>query len=123
MIIVLSWEQFKPFLNGDFVFVEETEDKWILIRGMTGNIQLKCNVAKSDDTEKNIMFVEKYLSNNPNLFKAMAIKETETKELIIRDVMKEEPYSNFAPADVMSEETEETEEAEETEVQEDELGQ
>lgn len=70
----LYWDDFRiRYLKTNTIFVDEKEDKWMFYT-TEGNLLLKTEYNKSQDYEKNAIFVLTYL-NNQNIIKIIPEEE------------------------------------------------
>lgn len=80
-MIEIEWDVFHTkYLNQNTVFIEETLTDYILYT-YEGIIILKSIVSKKEDSEENIMFVERYFSGRTNIVRALSV-DYGSKEIV-----------------------------------------
>ena len=75
MIFVVSWAAFQARTAGANVYVVEEDDRWNLFAVMSSAEVLKCVMLKSENAERNIMFVDKHLMDKRNVIKIIGVEE------------------------------------------------
>ena len=75
MIVIINWNIFHlKFFNQNAIYVQENENDWTLYT-QDSFIIVKCIVKKSENSEENIMFVQRYLDSSQNIIKVEDINE------------------------------------------------
>ena len=74
-MITLDWQTFNfRYMSKNRIFVLETDDSWELFTS-DGLFIIKCSVEKYAEQTENIMFIERYFNNRPNIIKVLEISE------------------------------------------------
>ena len=90
MKVIVDWETYQThFLGKGRHFVVEEDDSWVFHTD-DGQFIIKCTVEKYADQTENVMFVERYLSNNPGIIKVELVDTEES----IEELIEEELYGN-----------------------------
>ncbi len=70
-MITVGWDIFQiKYLPHKEIFVLETDDSWVLYTSSEG-YKIKCIVEKSAEQGENIIFLERYFHNKPNITKVL----------------------------------------------------
>lgn len=73
MIVVLNWQTFQQlYLLSNIIYVKENDDSWDLWTDQ-GLYHVKCTVEKEEDSEKNMMFVDRYFADKQNIVRVVDI--------------------------------------------------
>lgn len=102
MIFVVGWPVFHMRTGGCNIYVDEYDDRWEMYAVMTSAEVLKCVMRKSDNTERNIMFVDKHLMDNRNVVKVMGV-ERNSMLLKVEQAEDDEKRAVSVPLDLESE--------------------
>ena len=85
MEFILNWNDFIQRTASSNIYVKEEPDRWCCYAVIKGNEMISCYVKKSDNFEQNIMFVDKYLTSNPQVVKILGIKRGNNFNFIVEE--------------------------------------
>jgi len=92
-MITLAWDLFnEKYMNTSRIFVLETDSAWELFT-YEGIFKITTTVEKREDQTENMMFVERYFSNKPNVMKVLEIDDFE--EIDQTEIFQEIPEPDF----------------------------
>jgi len=107
-MITLDWPTFnQKYMSKNRIFVLETDASWELFAD-DGIFKIHCTVDKYAEQTENMMFIERYFNNRPNIIKVLEIDDYE-EEVEVFEPMKDE-------ADLLYEELVEADEKEKEEL-------
>jgi len=90
MIIDIEWETFHlKFFNQNTIFVKEHESFFEFIT-YEGIVLIRSVWKKSENSEENIFFIEKYMSDNKLITKVLKFGEYEREEEELEEVEEQE---------------------------------
>jgi len=72
MIFIVDWPTFQQRTDDATIYVIEKDDMWDMYAAKANAEIMKCSVLKSGD-EKDIFFVDKYLSSKVNVVKCLGL--------------------------------------------------
>lgn len=80
-MIEIDWTTFQTkFLPKNEIFFIEDDDKWTFYTSHE-IWKLKCVVEKLSDQAENMMFIERFFANKPNIIKVISMGEEDEEEL------------------------------------------
>lgn len=93
-MFLIEWDIFHTrYLNSNTIFVKEYDDKWCFYT-YDGYSQIKSVKEKSVNTEENISFVDRYMTDKKNFVKIIEIVDESLVEEYT-DVTYAEPEEDF----------------------------
>ena len=75
MKFVVDWQTFRTKSKTGNIYYDEYDTYWIFYKVVQGSEIMVCKVNKSYHTERNIMFIDKNITNNPDMIRIKHIIE------------------------------------------------
>lgn len=72
MIVEVNFQVFQAMFLSNLVYVKEKDDAWELWTSQD-LFHIRCTVEKSEDQEKNMMFVDRYLAEKKNIIRVIEV--------------------------------------------------